>query len=157
MSRNLFPFQAWAPFGSDWCTFAESRCPDRLKTLRRALRQGRDLTPWVYPNSVGKPIDALKRVHRVWHPLLEKAGLRRVRFHDLRHTFASLLITHGESLAYVKEQLGHSSIQITVDLYGHLVPGANRNAVDRLAEATGRNLAATGEEARGGDREVTFR
>ena len=55
----------------------------------------------------------------------------------------------------MKEQLGHSSIQITVDLYGHLVPGANRNAVDRLAEATGRNLSATDEEAREGDREVT--
>ena len=80
-------------------------------------------------------------------PAAGEGGLRRVRFHDLRHTFASLLITHGESLAYVKEQLGHSSIQITVDLSGHLVPGANRNAVDRLAEATGRNLAATGEEA----------
>ena len=55
----------------------------------------------------------------------------------------------------MKEQLGHSSIQITVDLYGHLVPGANRNAVDRLAEATGRNLSATDEEARERDREVT--
>ena len=84
-------------------------------------------------NAVGKPIDALNLVHRVWHPLLEKAGLRRVRFHDLRHTYASDLIQSGESLAYVKEQLGHSSIQITVDLYGHLVPGANRSAVDRLA------------------------
>jgi len=78
-----------------------------------------------------------------------------VDFHDLRHTFASLLIGRGESLAYVKEQLGHSSIQITVDLYGHLVPGANRSAVDRLAEATGRNLAATSEEARERDRDVT--
>jgi len=73
----------------------------------------------------------------------------------LRHTYASLLIQRADSLAYVKEQLGHSSIQITVDLSGHPVPGANRSAVDRLAEATGRNLAATGEVARGGDREVT--
>ncbi len=84
-------------------------------------------------------------LHRVWAPLLGKAGLRRIRFHDLRHTYASLLIQAGESLAYVKEQLGHSSIQITVDLYGHLVPGANRGAVDRLAEATISNLPATGE------------
>ena len=66
------------------------------------------------------------------------AELRRVRFHDLRHTFASLLIQQGESLAYVKEQLGHHSIQITVNIYGHLVPGGNRQAVDRLddVEAT---------------------
>jgi integrase len=52
----------------------------------------------------------------------------------LRHTFASLLISQGESLAYVRDQLGHHSIQITVDTYGHLVPGGNRQAVDRLDE-----------------------
>jgi hypothetical protein len=75
--------------------------------------------------------------------LLEKAELRRIRFHDLRHTYASLLIAQGESLAYVKDQLGHSSIKITVDLYGHLVPGANRGAVERLADATTRNPHAT--------------
>jgi integrase len=63
---------------------------------------------------------------------LEKARLRRIRFHDLRHTFASLLIQNGEPLAYVKEQLGHASIKMTVDVYGHLVPGANREAMNRL-------------------------
>jgi integrase len=63
----------------------------------------------------------LKKRH--FHKCLQKAGLRRIRFHDLRHTFASLLIQNGESLTYVKEQLGHSSIKITVDVYGHLVPG----------------------------------
>jgi integrase-like protein len=65
-------------------------------------------------------------------PLLTKAGLRRIRFHDLRHTFASLLLQQGESPQYVKEQMGHHSIQVTVDIYGHLIPGANRKAVDRL-------------------------
>jgi integrase len=58
--------------------------------------------------------------------------MRRVRFHDLRHTFASLLLSNGESPTYVKEQMGHSSIQVTVDIYGHLIPGGNRQAVDRL-------------------------
>jgi integrase len=56
----------------------------------------------------------------------------RDSFHDLRHTFASLLIQNGERLTYVKEQMGHSSIQVTVDVYGHLAPSANRPAVDRL-------------------------
>ncbi len=69
---------------------------------------------------------------RVFYRYLDLAELRRVRFHDLRHTFASLLIQQGESLVYVKDQLGHHSIQITVDTYGHLVPGGNRQAVDRL-------------------------
>ena len=65
---------------------------------------------------------------------LTAAKLRRVRFHDLRHMFASLLIEQGESLAYIRDQLGHSSIKVTVDTYGHLVPGGNRQAVDRLDE-----------------------
>ncbi len=67
--------------------------------------------------------------------LLQAATVPDVRLHDLRHTFASLLIQNGESLAYVRDQLGHSSIQVTVDIYGHLVPGANRAAVDRLDAA----------------------
>ncbi|MBF0551672.1 MAG: tyrosine-type recombinase/integrase [Deltaproteobacteria bacterium] len=79
---------------------------------------------------------------------MEKAGLRRIRIHDLRHSFASLLIQAGESLAYVRDQLGHHSIQVTVDIYGHLTPGGNKQAVDRLDDqdysaATIRNLSAT--------------
>jgi hypothetical protein len=101
-----------------------------------ALVAGQDLNPWVFANTAGLPHDAMNLLHRWWGPLLEAAGMRRARFHDLRHTFASLLIQAGESLAYVRDQLGHSSIKITVDLYGHLVPGANRGAVDRLAEST---------------------
>jgi len=64
--------------------------------------------------------------------VIEKADVPRFRFHDIRHTFASLLLQQGESLHYVKEQMGHASIQTTVDVYGHLVPGSNRNAVNRL-------------------------
>jgi integrase len=64
--------------------------------------------------------------------LLADAKLRRVRFHDLCHGSASLLLQNGESLTYVKEQMGHSSINVTVDIYGHLVPGGNRQAVDKL-------------------------
>ncbi len=47
-------------------------------------------------------------------------------------TSASLLLQQGESLTYVKEQMGHHSIQVTVDIYGHLIPGSNKQAVDRL-------------------------
>ena len=79
--------------------------------------------------------------HRVFHKVLEKAGLRKTRIHDLRHTYASLLIQQGESLAYVRDQLGHHSIKVTVDTYGHLVPGENRTAVDKLDDLT--QLSAT--------------
>jgi len=69
---------------------------------------------------------------RVFKPLLSHARLRRIRFHDLRHTFGSLLIQAGAPLTYVKEQMGHSSIKITVDIYGHLIPGADVAHIDRL-------------------------
>lgn len=70
--------------------------------------------------------------NRVFHACLAKAGLRRIRFHDLRHTYATLLLMQGESPAYVRDQLGHSSIKMTVDIYGHWIPGTNRQAVNRL-------------------------
>jgi integrase len=81
-----------------------------------------------------KPLDPNNLVHYHFHPTLEAAGLRRFRFHDLRHTFGSLLIQDGASLAYVRDQMGRSSIKITADCYGHLVPGANISWVDRLDE-----------------------
>ena len=99
---------------------------------------------------MGNHLDPDHLRKRCFYKCLEKAGLRRIRFHDLRHTFASLLLAQGESLAYVRDQLGHSSIQTTVDTYGHLVPGSNRGAVDKLDDpqpdrnqtATGRNQTA---------------
>ena len=72
---------------------------------------------------------------RYFEPALRKAGLPRIRFHDLRHTFASLLIAQGEHPKLIAEQLGHSSIQITLDRYGHLMDQSVGNASDRL-EAT---------------------
>jgi integrase len=101
------------------------------------LRQGwKHLPDWVFCNEAGKPLDGDTLRHRIFHRVLAKAGLRRIRLHDLRHTFASLLIQQGESLAYVRDQLGHASIQLTVDTYGHLIPEANRQAVDKLDDAT---------------------
>lgn len=71
-------------------------------------------------------------IRRVFKRLLAKAGFREIRLHDIRHTFASLLLSDGASPVYVKEQLGHTSIQITVDIYGHLIPTSNREMVNRL-------------------------
>src|SRR5262249_31492801 len=126
-----------------------------LKRKRQAeyLARGKNEIPdWVFlgngrlkkggkdgERNEGQQLEMYNVKNRYFHKCLERAGLRRIRFHDLRHTFASLLIQNGESLAYVKDQLGHSSIKMTVDVYGHLVPGANRAAVNRLpgAESTG--------------------
>ena len=73
-------------------------------------------------------------IRNIWKKMLGKAKLRDMRFHDIRHSFASLLLSNGESPVYVKEQLGHSSIQMTVDIYGHLIPSSNRQAVNALDE-----------------------
>ena len=90
----------------------------------------------VFPSQAGTPQSPDNIAVRYMHPALAKAGLRKFRLHDLRHTFGSLLIQDGASLTYVKEQMGHSSIQITVDTYGHLVPGADISWIDRLDAVT---------------------
>jgi len=105
----------------------------RRRRKEAYLGKGKNEIPeWVFCNRTGKAPDMHNVKNRTFFACLEKAGLRRIRFHDLRHTFASLLIQDGQSLKYVSEQLGHSSIKLTADVYGHLVPGANRQAVNRL-------------------------
>jgi len=86
----------------------------------------------VFPSPEGCVLDPDNLVKRYFLPAIEHAGLRRFRFHDLRHSYGSFLIQAGASLTYVKEQMGHSSIQVTVDIYGHLIPGADVSWVDRL-------------------------
>jgi integrase len=106
-----------------------------LKKRRQAefLAKGSNEVPkWIFCNKEGNPLDYYNLKRRHFEKCLEHAGLRRIRFHDLRHTYATLLLMQGESPVYVKEQLGHSSIKVTVDIYGHWIPGANRAAVNRL-------------------------
>jgi integrase len=67
--------------------------------------------------------------------LLKLAGLRQIRFHDLRHTFTTLLIDQGESPKYIQVQLRHPSIQVTMDWYGHLLPDVNQQAARRLGDS----------------------
>jgi integrase len=87
---------------------------------------------WVFINAKANPLDKNGWRKRVFYKALEKANLRKIRIHDLMHTYASLLIQANESLAYIRDQLGHHSIKVTVDIYGHLAPGGNKDAVDRL-------------------------
>jgi integrase len=69
---------------------------------------------------------------RVFKPPLKKAGVPDVRFHDLRHTCASLLIERNVHMKVISEQLGHASIQITMDRYSHLYESAATDAADEL-------------------------
>jgi len=124
----------------------KSRRVDMSRELRRVLIDLRDKRlldsflkgkndisdELVFLSPDGAILDPDNLYHRYFRPVLSKAGLRKIRLHDLRHTFGSLLIQSGASIVYVKEQMGHSSIQVTVDTYGHLIPGANISFVDRL-------------------------
>ena len=96
----------------------------------------------VFPSEAGTPICPDNIGPRYMEPALEQAGLRKFRFHDLRHTFGSLLIQAGVSPAYVQKQMGHRSIQVTIDVYGHLIPGENVAWIDTL-DNTPKKVAAT--------------
>lgn len=112
---------------------AEELAAYRRRHLEDAMKDGKNEIPvWVFASGKGTPLDMHNVERRVFEKCLEAAKLRHIRFHDLRHTTASLLLQNGAPPTYVKDQLGHSSIKVTVDIYGHLVPGANRQEMNRL-------------------------
>ncbi|MDP1809313.1 MAG: tyrosine-type recombinase/integrase [Actinomycetota bacterium] len=89
----------------------------------------------IFPSEVGTPIDGPNLLRRIFWPTLTRAGLRRVRFHDLRHSYAALAISRNVPLKVIQRQLGHSSIQITADTYGHLLPETESAAAAELEAA----------------------
>jgi integrase len=133
-----------------------------------ALKTGKPMPDLAFHSSTWTPMDP-SHIRRDFNCVLKKAKLRRIRFHDTRHTFASLLLRKGESPVYVQHQLGHHDISMTVGTYGHLIPGENRQAVNRLDDpewtkeqglreasgaGTGNRLATGGEERKQGVRLV---
>lgn len=86
----------------------------------------------VFPNGAGNPESAANLLHRGFYPALRRSGLRKIRFHDLRHTFVSLLIANGEHPKRIQALVGHSSISVTMDVYGHLMPQGGDEVADRL-------------------------
>jgi integrase len=67
--------------------------------------------------------------------LLTKAGLSQIRFHDLRHTCATILLSRGVHAKFVQELLGHATIAITLDTYSHVLPGMGAGAANAMDEA----------------------
>lgn len=86
-------------------------------------------------NTRGNPTDADNFHHRHWKPLLRRAGLPDIRFHDLRHTCATLLLTQGVHPKVVSEMLGHANISITLDTYSHVIPGLGEAAASAMEDA----------------------
>ena len=109
---------------------------DRQAAEREQQGAGWEDHGLVFTNSVGGPLDPNNLRQRSFFPLLEHAGLPRIRFHDLRHSCATLLLSEGVHPKIVSDLLGHSQIGITLDLYSHVT--ATMQAV--AAEAMGRLL-----------------
>jgi integrase len=107
----------------------EHRLRQKEERLRAETWEDNDL---VFPNQVGRPVEKGNLLRRSFWPLLERAGLPHMRFHDLRHSSATLLLGEGVHPKVVQERLGHSSISVTMDVYSHVMPTLQRDAAERL-------------------------
>jgi integrase len=90
---------------------------------------------WIFCDEQGIPLRATSMIRQSFQPLLAKAGLPRIRFHDLRHSTATLLFTLGVHPKIVQEILGHSQIFVTMDIYSHIVPTLQEEAMQQLHRA----------------------
>lgn len=105
---------------------------DVLKEQRKKVGN----SPWVFPSPNGGPISPDSVLHML-HRVLKRAGLPRVRFHDLRHTFATLALQNGVDIKTVSGMLGHFSAGFTLDTYAHVTSAAQRQAAQMMAGVLG--------------------
>jgi integrase len=114
-------------------TLKEHRRRQNEERLRLGvLWQDTDL---VFASTVGTPVDVGNLTYRSFRPLLERAGLSRIRVHDLRHTAATLLLGKGVHPKIVQEMLGHATITQTMDTYSHVLPDMQDGAVAAMQDA----------------------
>ena len=91
----------------------------------------------MFTTRVGTPISRADLITRSFKPLLQRTDLPNIRFHDLRHTCATLLLSRGVHAKLVQELLGHSTIAVTLDTYSHVLPGMGDGLADTMDEALG--------------------
>jgi integrase len=103
------------------------------KALWREVGKELSLDDLVFANIEGKPLDPSMLSHN-FGKMARKAGLRGVRFHDLRHTFASLMLLRGVPAKVISEALGHASVAFTMDTYSHIMAGMQSDAMALLDE-----------------------
>ncbi len=103
----------------------------RTAQKRDALKKGKPVSEFVFS---GIKLELLNRetFKNVLNRCLKLAGLRRVRIHSLRHSYATIRLMRGHNIGDVSYQLGHSSIKITYDVYAHWIPGQFQSEVDEL-------------------------
>lgn len=97
----------------------------------------KELDNLVFCNPEGKSLDPDSLVKRQFLPALRRAKIIQVRFHDLRHTNVALRIEQGQNIKYIQQQLGHASIQTTLDRYGHLIKEVNTEQAKKLDSILG--------------------
>jgi integrase len=117
--------------------------PALVEALRGHRERSRFKEPedFVFASRVGTPLHRRNAWRQAFRPAFTKAGIERLRWHDLRHTFASLLIGGGANVVFVSRQLGHGSSDVTLRIYAHLFDHAEQ------AERTRETLQRTFESA----------
>ncbi len=111
----------------------------RTRQLETKLKAGSSWQEhdYVFCTSVGTHLNPSKDVLDELKKLLNQAGLPDIRFHDLRHSAATLLLSEGVHPKVVQEMLGHSTISMTMDVYSHVLPSMQQDAVNRLNTVLG--------------------
>jgi integrase len=109
---------------------------DRQNQERRAARADWTETGLVFTTASGRHVEP-RNLSTAFHRLLARSGVRRIRFHDLRHTCATLLLARGVSPRVVMDVLGHSQIAMTMNVYGHVIPAMQQEAADEIDSALG--------------------
>ncbi|HET9002336.1 MAG TPA: site-specific integrase, partial [bacterium] len=99
------------------------RAVDMVPTVHHALSalSAGTASGLIFPGPGGKPLPAWMLYDHGFRPAIKRAGVNRIRFHDLRHTYASLLVMAGKHPKYIADQMGHASAAFTLDTYGHLM------------------------------------
>jgi len=103
------------------------------ESLYQQYEQALTLDDLVFTNAEFKPVDPSVLSHD-FHKVVKKAGLENVRFHDLRHSFASLMLMRGAKPKVISEALGHASTAFTMDVYSHIIDGMQEEAMALLDE-----------------------
>ena len=119
----------------------------RLLTEHRDRSTGTAPDDLLFPNRQGEPLRESKLLERVLKPAASRAGLGRVTWHQFRHIHSSLLNDLGVPVKIAQEQLGHASVQTTLNIYTHVVDGSHRRANEQLEE----RLFPTGPKSHKGD------
>lgn len=118
-----------------------------IEILKDHKQNTKVLSKLVFPNLSGQPIHAYYMEEMHFHPLIKRCNdvldadnqIIKLRFHDLRHTYATYLLSHSVPVKYVQEQLGHATAKMTLDVYTSVMPSAKFGALDLLGKLQNRS------------------